>query len=321
MEDHGDLTRYAFFPIQYPELEEFYQIHKRMVWTAQEVDYSNDRSDWDRLDDNTKKYIKFLLFLFAQLDGIVNENLVENFISETSFCKECSMFYSVQAFMEWGHNETYSQLIKAFIRDPEEQIRGLNSISNFPQIRKIADWSFEWMQKERPLLERVIAFACTEGITFSSAFAGIYWIKRRNILHGLTKANEWIARDEALHTQFAIALYHTMTRTMEKYKRLPQERVHAIVKSAVDTTEVFTREAMNVDLVGISADDMVNYVRCTADVLLESLGYEKLYNVTNPFDWMAIIALGNKTNFFESKVSEYARQGTADFTFDLDAPF
>lgn len=318
-----DFTELAFLPIKNPFLEKLYQEQKNVFWGANEIDYTHDREHWDRLDEPSKQYIKFLLFLFAQLDGIVNENLTENFKRETSvFAKECSMFYAIQEAQEWGHNETYSLLIKAFIRDPEEQSRGLNSIQHYPAIKKIADWSFAYMDSSIPLLERIIAFTCIEGVIFSSAFAGIYWIKRRNVLQGLVKANEWVARDEAIHTKFGIALYHHITAVWQKISALSEKDVHRVVKSAVDTTAEFTRTAMNCDLVGLNAEDMVKYVECTADRLCTSLGYAPLYSASNPFDWMLIIALPNKSNFFENRVTEYAReQGDGGFVFDLNTPF
>jgi ribonucleoside-diphosphate reductase subunit M2 len=326
-----DFTNLAFLPIRNPVLESYYQKQKGVFWTAQEIDYTRDRSHWDGTSDAVRRYVGFLVKLFAQLDGIVNENLTENFKRETSvYAKECAMFYAIQEAMEWGHNETYSLLIKTFFRDPEEQIRSLNSIKNYPAIRKIADWSFSWMDASRPLLERVIAFTCIEGVIFSSAFAGIYWVKRMNILHGLTKANEFIARDEAIHTEFGVSLYHHLTDIWKKFEPLDQTRVHEIINSAVDTTIVFTKDAMNCNLVGLNAEDMINYVKTTADALCVSLGYEPLYRTENPFDWMAVISLPNKTNFFESYVSEYAREGVDDEDgnsnedldfLDLDVPF
>lgn len=323
-----DFTDLAFLPIKNKVLERLYQKQKNVFWTAQEIDYTNDRSHWDRTTDSVRHYVGFLVKLFAQLDGIVNENLTENFKRETSvYAKECAMFYAIQEAMEWGHNETYSLLIKTFIRDPVEQVQSLNSIKHYPAIRKIAEWSFSWMDASRPLLERVIAFTCIEGVIFSSAFAGIYWVKRMNILHGLTKANEWIARDEAIHTEFGVALYHHLTTVWRKFELLDEQRVHEIIRSAVDTTEIFTREAMNVNLVGLNADDMVAYVKTTADALCQSLGYSSIYNARNPFDWMMVISLPNKSNFFETKVSEYAREGgedadeDGDERFDLTVPF
>ena len=322
----GDLTHYAFFPLQHPELYQYYAKQKSVFWVAEEIDYVTDRSDWDRLDEKTKEYVRFLLFLFAQLDGIVNENLVDNLKKETSFSKECSMFYSLQETIEWTHNETYSNLIMALIRDPEEQRRGLNSIQHYPEIKAIAAWAFRWMTSDIPLLQRLIAFACIEGIVFSSAFAGIYWIKKKNVLRGLTQANEWIARDENYHTEFPVALYHVLTsgrllRNGEWLQALEQRDVHAIISSAVEVTESFTRGAMRNELVGLSSDDMVAYVKSTADHLSRALGYEAIYKIPNPLDWMVIISLPNKTNFFEKTVTEYARHTESDFTFDLDADF
>lgn len=320
----GDLTRHAFLPINYPNLEKFYQEQKSIMWVMTDIDFSTDRADWYKQDHNTKEYIKFLLALFAQLDGIVNENLVRNFKEETrDLAKECGYFYAYQEAIECTHNETYSNLIKTFVGDVEEQHKCLNSIKSFPSVRKIAEWSVKFMDRSTSLLERLVAFACIEGIIFSSAFAGIYWIKRRNILHGLTQANSWIARDEGLHTRFAVALYHHMVSVWNTTSPLTNEQTSKIIKSAVDVTEDFTRTAMNTDLVGLNADDMVKYVKRTADVLSESLGYAPIYHVESPFDWMAIISLPNKTNFFESKVSEYAKEKQTEegFVFDLDAKF
>lgn len=318
-----DFANLAFFPIQNPLLEKFYQEQKNVFWSASEIDYTHDRTHWDNLDDNSKQYIKFLLFLFAQLDGIVNENLTQNFKQETApLAKECSMFYAIQEAQEWGHNETYSHLIKAFIRDPDEQLRGLNSIKYFPAIREIANWSFSYMDRSIPLLERIIAFICIEGVIFSSAFAGIYWIKRRKILQGLTKANEWIARDEAIHTRFGIALYIHITNLWAITPPLAQEKIREIIDSAVNATSKFTREAMSCHLVGLNAEDMVSYVKCTADKICTALGYEPLYYAENPFDWMLVIALPNKGNFFETKISEYAREDAEEkFEFSLTAHF
>ena len=319
--EERDYSKYSYFPIKFPILEKYYQKQKDVYWTAQEIDYLGDRADWDKLDADSRKFIKFILFFFAQADGIVKENLIDNFKRETSFYKECRFFYAAQEFMEVGHNETYSMLIESLIRDPEEKAAGYNAIENFPSIRKMADWMFRWMSRTTSLPERIIAFACVEGIFFSSAFAGIYWIKRKNILKGLCKANEFIARDEAIHTEFAIALYHVITDVDKKYASLSEKRVHEIIGSAVVACEEFTRVALNVDLVGMNADEMVLYVKCTGNRLAESLGYRKIYDVNNPFKWMAVIGLPNKSNFFETRPSEYARQSTSDFTFDLNTEF
>lgn len=325
-EEQKDLTRLAFLPIENPGLEKYYQEQKNVFWTAQEISFTSDRAQFESLDENTKNYIKPIIFLFAQLDGIINENLVKHFKEETSeLAKECGMVYSIFEAMEWGHNETYSTIIKVCIRDPEEQRRGLNAIAHFPAIKNIAEWAYTWMESKTSLVERLVAFACIEGIIFSSAFAGIYWIKRKNILPGLCKANEWIARDEAIHTRFAVALYHHITSIWKDNRHrdpLPFETIKNIISSSVDVAEKFTRDAMNVSLVGLDVEDMVSYIKCTADSLSMSLGYDPIYKTTNPFDWMAIISLPNKTNFFEGRVTEYSREGASgadDFVFDLDA--
>lgn len=317
-----DFSKYSFLPIQWPQLIKYYHDQKNVFWVPSEIDHSNDRTSWDQLDYGTTHYTKRLLCLFAQFDGIVNENLSENFVEETSFCKECSAFYSMQGAIEWIHNETYSNLIKAFIRDPEEQLKSLNSIQNDPVIKKISDWAFKYMDTNIPILERVVAFCCIEGIIFSSAFAGIYWLKRKNVLPGLCKANEWIARDEAIHTQFGVALYHHMTTIWKRHDCLTESKIHEIICSAVNVTEEFTRSAMSCELVGLSADDMVTYVKATGDTLSSSLGYNNIFNVENRLKWMVIISLPNKTNFFESKVTEYAREKESeDFNFDEKVAF
>lgn len=321
MDESDEDNKYAFFPLKYPQLQRYAESQERVFWTTSHINFSQDRDHFDRLDPKTQEYTKSLLFLFAQLDGIVNENLVNNFQRETSKWKEVSMFYAIQNAIEWVHNRTYSQLIKTIVRDPKEQIRGLNSIKHFPAIRKIALWAKKWMDPKIPLLQRVVAFVCIEGIIFSSAFAGIYWLKRRNILPGLTVGNEWISRDEGLHAEFAIALYHFLVEIVKEYEGLDSSVIHTIINSAVEVTEEFTRTAMSTDLIGLNANDLVLYVKCTADRIAVSLGTSEIYKEENPLDWMTLIALPNKTNFFESKVSEYAQPIKSEFEFNLNTPF
>lgn len=317
-----DFSKYAFYPITHQKLDDYYQKQKGMFWTPQEINIRDDRYDWDKLDLNTRRFLKFILCFFAQADGIINENLIKRFRNDTEHIKEAQAFYSMQGAIETVHNEMYSIMIETLIRDPKEKDETFNAIQHFPAIRKIADWMFEWMDPSRPLLERVIAFANIEWNVFMPAFAGIYHVKRRNVLKGLCKANEFIARDEALHAEFAVALYHTLTQTLKTEKRLSQERVHDIIRASVNMSESFVREALNIDLVGLNGDDMMKYVKCTANRLCESLGYDKAYpNVNNPFMWMAIIGLPNMSNFFETKVSEYAKHGKSDLTFTIDAEF
>jgi len=315
-----DMSKYSYFPVEHPSLEKFYQTQKSMFWVAQDIPYASDRADWARLDKPTKRYIKFVIFFFAQFDGIVIENLIEHFKKDTSFLKDAKNFYASQEFMEVIHNETYSNLIVTYIVDEQKRAKAFNAIKNYPSIGKIADWVMRWMNSDAPLLERVIAFACLEGIFFSSAFASIYWIKRRNILKALCKANEFIARDEALHTEFAFELYKVLVAT-GKYKALSDDRIKEIISDSVDVIEDFTRNALRVDLIDMNADDMVQYIKCTADSLAMSFGSGKIYKAKNPFDWMAVLGLSNKSNFFETTVSEYGTQSVADFTWDLTVKY
>lgn len=323
-----DYSQYSYFPVTQPNLEKYFQLHKSMFWTPQEIPYAEDRSDWEKLklaktteSKGIRRVIKFTLLFFVQFDGIVNENLIEHFKSETSFIKEAKNFYAVQEFMEVIHNETYSILIETLFTNPVKKAKAFNAIQEYPSIREVADWVMVWMDDSIPLPERIIAFACLEGVFFSSAFATIYWIKRKNILKGLCKANEWIARDEAIHTSFAAELYKTITSgPSRKFKQTSFSRVKEIVDSAVETISRFTKEAIRVDLVDLSGDLMVDYIKCTADTLVIDLGYQPIYKTANPFDWMSVISLPNKSNFFETRVSEYGKT-TGDFTFDLDAQY
>lgn len=315
-----DFSKYSYFPVEHPSLEKYYQTQKSMFWVAQDIPYASDRADWNRLDRPTKRYVKFIIFFFAQFDGIVNENLIEHFKHETSFLKDARNFYAAQEFMEVIHNETYSNLIATYITDDAKRNKAFNAIKHYPSIAKLADWVMKWMRSGAPLLERVVAFACLEGIFFSSAFASIYWIKRRNILKALCKANEFIARDESLHTEFAFELYKVLVST-GKYAPLTDSKIKEIISESVTVIEDFTRNALRVDLIDMSADQMVDYIKCTADTLSSSFGSGKIYKAKNPFDWMAVLGLSNKSNFFETTVSEYGTQSVADFTWDLSVTY
>lgn len=316
-----DFSQYSYHPITKPLLNSYYEKQRNVFWTAQEISHKGDRSDWDVLDVDSKRFIKFVLCFFAQADGIINENLIENFKIETSFYKEARHFYAIQEVIEICHNEVYSNLIEAFIRDEDEKKQAFDAISNFSSIKAIAELMFKWMDKSIPLAERIVAFSCVEGILFSSAFAAIYWIKRRNILLALCLANEWIARDETIHTEFAIALYHTMVKD-GMCLALSQERIHAIIKDFVDVSDLFNREALRVDLIGMNINDMMDYVKCTADMLSTSYGYDKIYNSKNKFgDWMVIIGLPSKSNFFEKVSTEYGKNEDGDYEFDTEADF
>jgi len=315
-----EVEDYSFLPIRYPTLNHFYNLQRRVIWHPEHIDYYGDRDDWDSLEEGPKRLLSFILFFFSQADGVVNENLIENFKKQTSKYKEAKNFYSVQEFMETIHNETYSNLIEAFIRDEDEKKRGRNAIKNIPSIRKIYLWMNKWMNKKIPLLQRVVAFACVEGILFSGAFAPVYWIKKTNKLKALCKANEWIARDEAIHTAFAVALYLLIVRLGDQAK-LAEEAFHQIIKEAIEVSEEFIRDAIQVELIGLTSEDMISYVKCVADNLCKEFGYDAIYNVPNGCEWMATISLPNKTNFFEAHVTEYAAGEDKDLTFDVDADY
>lgn len=317
----SNFSKYCFLPINYPKLIEFYYEQRDAFWSPREIDFSKDRSDWLSLTSDERRFLTFVLAFFAQADGIVIENLVEHFQAETSKFKEAGSFYTIQNAMETIHNETYSTMIETFIQDLDERKKAFDAITHYPSIGKIADWMFKWMNSDRPLLERVIAFACVEGIFFSGAFCAIYWIKKSNKLRGLCKANEFIARDEGIHTRFAIALYHHYTRVVKEAGLLSQESVHSIIREAMEVAEHFIRDALHVELIGMSADEMIQYVKCTADWLSTELAYDKIYDAENPFPWMVLLAMQNKTNFFEDTVSEYSKVKEQDLTFSTNADY
>lgn len=314
MEPKIDYSKYCFFPIHNDSLYRLYKQQRNAFWTVDEINMIDDRKDWESLNPNEKKFLTFILAFFAQADGIIIENIMENFQKETSYIKEANSFYSMQNAIETIHNETYSVMIETFIQDPIEKNKALNAIQNYGSIKRMADWMRVWMDPKIPIMERIVAFICVEGIFFTGAFCAIYWIKRSNKLNGLCKANEFIARDEALHTRFGIALYHIMSSTKN---RLSFTTVNTIINSAIEINETFIRDALCVDLIGMNANDMIKYVKCTADYILDQLGYKRIYNVYNPFDFMNLIVLDNKTNFFEDIVSEYTGPRTNDYTFPL----
>jgi len=313
------MSEYSYYPITHPEIEEYFTKHKNLIWMAEAVDLSGDRKDWENLNEETKTFIKFWLAFFSEADGIICENLTERFQHDTSFIKEVGRFYAIQNFMEIIHNQTYGNMIEVLIDNPEEKEKMRNAIKNYPEISKIGEWVKKWMNRDIPLLERVVAFTCVEGIFFTGAFCAIYWLKRQNIMNGLCQANEWIARDESLHTKFGVALYHLLSsQYSSQYNILPQEKVYEIVKDAMNIIEEFIKNALQVELIGINSQDMITYVRCTCDVLVSSLGYSKIYNVDNPFPWMLLISLPNKTNFFEHRVTDYDK-GNIKIDYDIDS--
>ena len=313
--------RYTLFPIS-PSEDDLYKLYKKAVasfWTVEEIDFSKDKDDWEKLTENEQYFIKHVLAFFAGSDGIVQENLATRFQKDVQ-SPVARLFYAMQNAVEGIHSETYSLLIDQYVKDKDEQIKYFRAIDTIPAIQKKAQWALDWIEDEKnDYATRVLAFACVEGIFFSGSFCAIYWIKKRGLLPGLTFSNELISRDEGLHTEFAVAMYHKMQTKPSK------EIVERIVCDAVDCETKFITEALPCSLIGMNAKDMTQYIQFVADRLLLQLGYSKKYNVGNPFDFMDLISLEGKTNFFEKKVSEYSKPGVGmkkeDMVIRLDEEF
>merc|ERR1712013_359955 len=279
-----------------------YKKHEASFWTAEEIDLSQDGKDWDNLTSSEQHGVKHVLAFFAASDGIVLENLAGQFATEVQI-PEARAFYGFQIAMENIHSETYSLLIEQYIREPMEKEKIFNAIETMPAVREKAQWAIQWMQKDNSFAERIIAFAAVEGILFSGSFCAIYWLKKRGLMPGLTFSNELISRDEGLHTEFACMIYGMLQH------KLPDDIVHGIIRSAVEVERRFICEALSCDLIGMNSELMTRYIEFVADRLLSALGHPKLYNASNPFDWMEPISLQGKTNFFEKRVGEYQKAG------------
>ena len=293
---------YTLFPIASSETH-LYKMYKQQVgvfWTPEEIDFSKDAEDWASLSPDEKHFIKTILAFFAGSDGIVQENLATRFQREAT-SQVVKLFYSFQNAMEGIHAETYSLLIDTYVKDKEEQNRLFQAIDTIPCIKKKADWALKWIDSQEDFTTRLLAFACVEGIFFSGAFCSIYWLKKRGLMPGLTFSNELISRDEGLHTLFAVALYHAQK------SGLPVERVHSIIREAVEIEKEFIVEALPCSLIGMNSKLMTQYIEFVADRLAVQLGTPKIYTSANPFDFMDLISLEGKTNFFEKKVSDYSR--------------
>lgn len=290
------------YPIRYHDLWELYKKAVASFWTVEEVDLSQDMRDWERLSGEEKHFISHVLAFFAASDGIVVENLGVRFMSDVQV-PEARAFYGYQVATENVHSEMYSLLLEQYIRDNKQRDHLLRAIQTIPCIEKKASWAFKWISSGNSFAERLLAFACVEGIHFSGSFCAIFWLKKRGLMPGLTFSNELISRDEGLHTDFACQMYTHLR------NKLPQSRVYEIVADAVSLEREFCCDALSVSLVGMNADLMAVYIEFIADRLLVALGCEKLYNVSNPFDWMELISLQGKTNFFERRVGEYQRSG------------
>jgi ribonucleoside-diphosphate reductase subunit M2 len=293
---------FTLFPIKSSE-QHLYKMYKQSVavfWTPEEIDFSKDLSDWNKLTDNEKHFVGRVLAFFAGSDGIVMENLVTRFQGEVS-SQVVKLFYSFQNAMEGIHSETYSLLIDTYIKDQEEKAKLFNAINTIPCIEKKAEWALEWMGSDKSFATRLVGFACVEGIFFSGAFCSIFWLKKRGLLPGLTFSNELISRDEGLHTQFAVSLFHTLE------NKVSGDTVHEIIKQAVALEKEFICDALPCSLIGMNATMMSQYIEFVADRLAVQLGTPKIFGAHNPFDFMDLISLEGKTNFFEKKVSDYSR--------------
>ena len=295
-----DDSRYVMFPIKDQEVWDMYKKQVDCFWRAEEVDLSKDVTHWETLNDDERHFVSMILAFFAASDGIVLENLGARFMNEVQLA-EARAFYGFQIAMENIHSQMYSQLIETYITDREQKHKLFNALENFDCIKKKADWARKWIGDNRSsFATRLVAFACVEGIFFSGAFCSIFWLKKRGLMPGLTFSNELISRDEALHTEFAVLLHNKLIRKCNKNK------VYDIIKEAVEIEKTFITEALPCRLIGMNADLMKQYIEFIADRLCVQLGFDKIYQSSNPFDFMELISVESKTNFFEKRVSEYA---------------
>ena len=312
-------SRFVLFPIQHNDIWSFYKRAEASFWTAEEIDLEPDLFDWEsKLNDDERHFIKHVLAFFAASDGIVNENLAENFLSEVQYT-EAKFFYGNQIAMENIHSETYSLLIDSYIKSTEEKNHLFNAIETLDCVKKKAEWALRWID-EGSYAERLVSFAAVEGIFFSGSFCSIFWLKKRGLMPGLSFSNELISRDEGLHCDFACLLY-----TKHLVNKLSSKEVEKIILDAVEIEKEFVTDALPVRLIGMNSDLMAQYIEFVADRLLVELGNEKVFNTTNPFDFMDMISIQGKTNFFEKRVGEYQKAGVLNGkdsqTFSLDDDF
>ena len=310
-------NRFVIFPIQHQDIWEWYKKQEASIWTAEEIDLHQDINDWEnKLSDDERYFIKHILAFFAASDGIVNENLAENFVNEVQY-SEAKFFYGFQIMMENIHSEVYSLLIDTYVKNEVEKDELFRAIEVFPAIKEKADWALKWIESDS-FAERLIAFAAVEGIFFSGSFCSIFWMKKRGLLPGLTFSNELISRDEGMHCDFAIHLHNNHI-----VNKVPKERIKEILVDALNIERGFITESLPVSLIGMNSKLMTQYLEFVTDGLLEEFDCEKVYNSTNPFDFMEMISLEGKTNFFEKRVSEYQKAGvksggTGSISFDAD---
>jgi len=311
-------NRYVIFPIKYDDIWIYYKKALANFWTPEELDLSKDYDDFIKMTENERHFIEHILAFFAASDGIVNENLVERFCNEVKLL-EAKFFYGFQIAIENIHSETYSLLIDTYIKDLPKKTKLLNAIETIPSIKKKADWAIKWIGDESSFGERCIAFAAVEGIFFSGAFCSIFWLKKRGLMPGLCHSNELISRDEGMHTEFAVLMYNYLKNKPSK------ERILEIIRDAVSIEKEFITESLSCELIGMNAKLMSQYIEYIADRLLQMLSIDKVYNTSNPFDWMELISIQGKTNFFEKRVGEYSNVANPDMqsshTFSLEDEF
>jgi len=309
--------RFVILPIKYPEIWQMYKKCEASFWTAEEIDLSDDQKHWDNMNDGERHFVSHVLAFFAASDGIVNENLAVNFMSEVQL-PEARCFYGFQIMMENIHSETYALLIDTYIKDPAEKDRLFHAIETVPCVGKKAEWALKWINNGS-FAERLIAFAAVEGIFFSGSFCSIFWLKKRGLMPGLTFSNELISRDEGMHCEFACLLYRMLE------NKLSKEAATAIITDAVEIEKEFISDALPVSLIGMNAKMMSQYIEFVADRWLGELGYDKVYGASNPFDFMEMISLQGKTNFFEKRVGDYQKSGVLNSqeskSFSLDEDF
>ena len=306
-------NRFVLFPIEHADIWQWYKKSEASFWTAEEIDLSQDMKDWNELNDSERHFISHVLAFFAASDGIVNENLAENFVSEVQYT-EAKFFYGFQIAMENIHSETYSLLIDTYVKDNKQRDHLFRAIETMDCVKKKADWALRWID-EGSFAERLVAFAAVEGIFFSGSFCSIFWLKKRGLMPGLTFSNELISRDEGMHCDFACHLYNEHLK-----QQLSEDTVRKIITDAVEIEKEFVTDALPVSLIGMNAELMRQYIEFVADRLLSELNCAKVYNSSNPFDFMEMISLQGKTNFFEKRVGEYQKAGVKNSASEQEAP-
>ncbi len=307
--------RFTLFPLQHPDLWSMYKKAVASFWTSDEIDLAQDKSDWSKLNGDEKKFVTTILAFFAGADNIVLENLADRFSTDVT-APEARCFYAFQSAMESIHAETYSLLIDAYVKDPAEKSKLFTAHDTIPSVKEKADWACKWITSDSAFAQRLVAFACVEGVFFSGSFCSIFWLKKRGLMPGLTFSNELISRDEGLHCDFACLLYSKLA------NKLPEEELHQIIKEAVKVEKGFVCDALPVSLIGMNKDLMSTYIEFVADRLCRSLGASPIFNSKNPFEWMDMISLEGKTNFFEKRVGEYQKSGVmSDTNADIKLSF